>query len=398
MRRSGQVLSVVGGDMGVAVMSNQPAAFMSYVRSDDEHDKGRITQFSEQLSAEVRAQSGAEFSIFVDRNDIGWGQNWQARIDESLETATLLVVIMTPALFRSRAARTEIESFLARERDLGRYDLILPVYYISTPELEDPHQREGDELARVLASRQFADWRHLRFEEFDSPTVRSALIDLAIRISTIIRRLPSMPSSRPGESRQEATQPAESDTTPTDRGTSGHLTDPALQVDQQSILDSLSGSAREAVARALAFAGQRSGGPINVDTTTLFLGSLAQAIATNLPGVTSEFMAILVASQSDQPDEKTLLERLAAVIGVPDIEADGGYVLADEILTRPPLSRLLGRSVELAGRAAGSPKGHLALALKILSTMLRVSPRGRPSHSAETRRLAPFRAVGANRL
>jgi hypothetical protein len=151
-------------------MSNQPAAFMSYVRSDDEHDKGRITQFSEQLSAEVRAQSGAEFSIFVDRNDIGWGQNWQARIDESLETATLLVVIMTPALFRSRAARTEIESFLARERDLGRYDLILPVYYISTPELEDPHQREGDELARVLASRQFADWRHLRFEEFDSPT------------------------------------------------------------------------------------------------------------------------------------------------------------------------------------------------------------------------------------
>lgn len=34
------------------------------------------------------------------------------------------------------------------------------------------------------------------------------------------------------------------------------------------------------------------------------------------------------------------------------------------------------------------PLRPLALALKILSTMLRVSPRGRPSHSAETRRLA----------
>jgi hypothetical protein len=51
---------------------------------------------------------------------------------------------------------------------------------------------------------------------------------------------------------------------------------------------------------------------------------------------------------------------------------------------------LLGRDVrldqvDLRGR---SPLRPLALALKILSTMLRVSPRGRPSHSAETRRLA----------
>jgi hypothetical protein len=33
------------------------------------------------------------------------------------------------------------------------------------------------------------------------------------------------------------------------------------------------------------------------------------------------------------------------------------------------------------------PLRPLALALKILSTMLRLAPRGRPSHSAETRRL-----------
>ena len=60
--------------MGVAVMGRQPAAFMSYVRFNDQHDDGQLTQFRERLAAEVRVQTGEEFAIFQDRNDIAWGQ------------------------------------------------------------------------------------------------------------------------------------------------------------------------------------------------------------------------------------------------------------------------------------------------------------------------------------
>jgi hypothetical protein len=66
-----------------------------------------------------------------------------------------------------------------------------------------------------------------------------------------------------------------------------------------------------------------------------------------------------------------------------------------------PAGDLLGRAVRLDQVICegARPLRPLALALKILSTMLRLSPRGRPSHSAETRRLARhFRAVGAGRL
>jgi hypothetical protein len=143
--------------MGVAVLSRQPAAFMSYVRFNDQHDDGQLTQFRERLAAEVRVQTGEEFPIFQDRNDIAWGQNWQTRIDETLDEVTLLLVIITPSFFRSPACRAEVERFLAREEELGRQDLILPVYYVSTPELDDPERRDADELAAVLASRQFAD-------------------------------------------------------------------------------------------------------------------------------------------------------------------------------------------------------------------------------------------------
>jgi F-box protein 11 len=171
--------NLMGRVMGVA---GEPAAFMSYVRFNDQHDDGQLTQFRERLGTEVRAQTGEEFAIFQDRNDIAWGQNWQQRIDETLDVVTLLLVIITPSLFHSPACRAEVKRFLDRERALRRADLILPVYYIDAREMDDPELRERDEMAKVLASRQYADWRELRFEAFTSPQVRKAIAQLASRM------------------------------------------------------------------------------------------------------------------------------------------------------------------------------------------------------------------------
>src|SRR5215469_4301240 len=105
-------------------MAGEPAAFMSYVRFNDQHDDGQLSQFRARLAAEVRAQTGEEFVIFQDRNDIAWGQNWQQRIGEALDAVTLLLVIITPSLFRSPPCRAEFQKFLERESGLGRADLI----------------------------------------------------------------------------------------------------------------------------------------------------------------------------------------------------------------------------------------------------------------------------------
>lgn len=182
-------------------MSGQPAAFMSYVRFDDEHDDGQLTAFRERLSTEVQVQTGEEFFIFQDRNDIAWGQNWNARIDKALDAVTLLVPVITPGFFRSPACRTETVRFLERERDLGRSDLIVPVYYISTPELDDPVSREADELAQALAARQYTDWRELRFDLFTSPVVRKALAQLANRLRESVLRSPVRPGARTASKR-----------------------------------------------------------------------------------------------------------------------------------------------------------------------------------------------------
>jgi parallel beta-helix repeat protein len=167
-------------------MPGEAAAFMCYARFNDAHDDGQLNLFRELLTAEVRVQTGAQFAIFQDRADIALGQDWQRRIDEALDMVTLLVAVITPGFFKSTACRAEMTRFLEREQALGRSEQILPIYYITAREMEDPAARESDELAQVLARRQFADWRELRFEPSTSPVARKAVTQLAVRMREMV--------------------------------------------------------------------------------------------------------------------------------------------------------------------------------------------------------------------
>lgn len=163
-------------------MSKYPLGFLSYVRADDDHDCGRLTEFRERLKGEVNAQTGELFHIFQDRSDIAWGQKWKERINDTIDAGTFLICIITPRFFKSDACRDELERFVAREKELGRSDLILPVYYIDCPVLEDEARREADPLAQLISTRNYIDWRTLRFESLDSPEVKKMLAKLATGI------------------------------------------------------------------------------------------------------------------------------------------------------------------------------------------------------------------------
>ncbi len=171
-------------------MSEHPIGFMSYVRFDDEHENGRLTEFCKRLSGEVRVQTGEKFHIFQDRNDIAWGEQWKHRLDESLDAVTFLIPIITPGFFKSPACRAELERFIDREKQLGRSDLILPVYYVNCPVLNNEKKRETDPLAKIIAGRQYADWRELRFEPFSSPQVGKTLAKMATQIFEALERAP----------------------------------------------------------------------------------------------------------------------------------------------------------------------------------------------------------------
>lgn len=166
---------------------NKPRAFLSYVRKDDKY--ALLSTFRERLSEEIRLQTGEDFSIFQDWKDIGWGQNWRKRIAESLDDAVFFIPILTPAYFNSGACREELTLFLEREKKLERDDLILAVYYVDCPVLNDAAKRAKDQLAELIASRNYVDWRELRFEPFTSPQIGKLLARMGRQVRDALEAL-----------------------------------------------------------------------------------------------------------------------------------------------------------------------------------------------------------------
>jgi F-box protein 11 len=184
-----------------------PAAFLSYVHDDDKYE--HVTKFRDRLSDEVQMVVGTEFAIFQDRKDIQWGQNWRQRIEESIDEVTFLIPVITPRFFNSPFCREELQRFLEREKRLGRNDLILPIYFVDTPLLNEDELRAEDELAQAIASRQYADWRELRFEPFTNPQVGKTLERLARQIRDALPRIQTAktPAAAPARASAE-TQPS----------------------------------------------------------------------------------------------------------------------------------------------------------------------------------------------
>jgi len=190
----------------------RPMAFISYAHIDDKLTRRYLTEFCECLSGEVCLHLGEEFPIFMDRKDIKWGDSWKKKIEDSIDGTTFLIPIITPGFFKSQYCRDELTRFLERESELKRDDLILPIYLIDTPLLDDEIRRNLDELARTIASRQYADWRGLRFENLDSGAVRRALSELAAHICNAMDSIP--PSSKDYEPKVETPAPVYHETRP----------------------------------------------------------------------------------------------------------------------------------------------------------------------------------------
>lgn len=167
----------------------QPAAFLSYVHSDDDHDDGRISSLRKRLEGEVRMHTGEPFPIFQDRNDLAWGQTWAERINSSLNEVTFLIPIITPSYFRSPACRSEFSTFALREKSLGVNELILPIYYLEADPMGSAYPEGTDEVADVLRARQWSDWRSLRFLDLKSREVSETIAQLAATIKRNISEL-----------------------------------------------------------------------------------------------------------------------------------------------------------------------------------------------------------------
>ncbi|GAB3580049.1 hypothetical protein GCM10027445_49660 [Amycolatopsis endophytica] len=123
--------------------------FWSYVRSDNDNLRGRIDHMRQDLAAQYSLETGEELRIFVDGEDIGWGQDWQETLDIGVGRTAFFIPIVTPNYTKSTSCRDEILKFNAVCQARGVKELILPIV-VANPERiskDDP-----DEVIRIIAA------------------------------------------------------------------------------------------------------------------------------------------------------------------------------------------------------------------------------------------------------
>jgi hypothetical protein len=147
--------------------------FFSYSREDDEDSGGKLSRLRERIQAELRLQLGRtrkDFRLWQDKVAIAHGELWEDTIKKGISESVFFIPIITPTAVRSSYCKFEFESFLARERELDRNNLIFPILYVPVPALTDERWRQ-DPLLSIVGSRQYEDWQNLRHLDASSSEV-----------------------------------------------------------------------------------------------------------------------------------------------------------------------------------------------------------------------------------
>lgn len=161
-------------------MDNHLASgFLSYARSDDERELGRIKRLADRIMAEFETLTGLNIEIFVDRDRIQWGDSFRNKLEEALQETTFFIPVLTPTYFLRDECRKEMLDFVNGAKALGLNELLLSIRYVDVPDLRED---STDELKAIAAKMEYEDWTSIRLADEDSSQYRVSINKLAQRL------------------------------------------------------------------------------------------------------------------------------------------------------------------------------------------------------------------------
>ena len=188
--------------------------FFSYSREDDDDSRGALSALRERIQRELRGQLGRNmktFRLWQDKEAIAPGKLWEEEIKSAVGQSVFFIPIITPTVVRSHYCKFELDSFLAREAELGRSDLVFPILYIRVPELEDPGRLKNDPVLALIAKRQYLDWREFRHRDVQSTEVKEGVERFCGTIRDALSATWTSPQERKRQEEVAARQRAEAE-------------------------------------------------------------------------------------------------------------------------------------------------------------------------------------------
>ncbi len=168
-----------------------------------------MSDLRDAIQVELSAQLGrsqTDFRIWQDKAAISLGTLWENEIQQGIRQSVFFIPIITPRALRSHHCGLEFQSFLARETELGRADLVFPILYIPVPALEDEKLWRDDPVLSVVGTRQYLDWRELRHHDPNSTEVRQRLERFCRGITNALHKPWVSPDERKRREAEESRQ------------------------------------------------------------------------------------------------------------------------------------------------------------------------------------------------
>lgn len=166
-------------------MEQELQGFWSYVRKDDKGTHGAIRRLADHVVDEFGVLTGHDLDLFFDSASLKWGDDWESRIRQALEETTFFIPIITPRYFASKECRRELLTFAREAKEIDRLSLILPLYFVDVPALNEGNS--NDPAIKLIADRHREDWRTLRLLDETVQPYRVGVNRLAVRLLDVAR-------------------------------------------------------------------------------------------------------------------------------------------------------------------------------------------------------------------
>lgn len=169
------------------------SGFWSYVRKDDNAERGRIKDLANDIVMQYEAETNSVIeNFFLDVQDIKVGDNFQEVINQNIDSAIFFIAILSPRFFASESCRMELDYFLRKAKESNVSRLLFPILYYPIKELlvDEPE----DPLLAYIKSIQYFDFTEIRFYGRDDSGYRRAVHEIVQRLIEISDGIKSIDS------------------------------------------------------------------------------------------------------------------------------------------------------------------------------------------------------------
>ncbi|MGI9494181.1 MAG: toll/interleukin-1 receptor domain-containing protein, partial [Geminicoccaceae bacterium] len=158
-------------------------AFFSYTHADNTNTSRLVEMLHEEIQMAVARKSAGQIKIFLDKENIKTGDDWENVLRDHLEKADVLIPILTPNYFSRDWCRIELGHFIDKDPD-DDVARIFPILLIDTPKNMAMQRQQSDELYNAIDKKQYADWTDFETEKAGqfSKELRDAINDFATTI------------------------------------------------------------------------------------------------------------------------------------------------------------------------------------------------------------------------